>query len=57
MTKILTVLCFCLLLVGCASNPVKQDVEMPYSDHPEGIDEERVSPCACVEYQSLINLG
>ena len=45
------------LLAGCgASKPVRA-VEMPYNDDLEGVDAERISPCACVDYSDFINLG
>lgn len=46
-----------LLLAGCQSSRPAHEVEMPYNDDLEGVDAERKSPCACVDYSDFINVG
>ena len=56
MRTTITLVAVLTLLTACQStSELKNEVEMPFYDHPEGIDAERISPCACIDYTPFIN--
>ena len=46
-----------LLGVAACQSTTPQRVEMPYDDQKDMVEMRRISPCACVDYSDVINVG